>query len=112
MKVIFDIPDELFETKQVNNIINETNTQLGNLDERITCVECNSDEEETDYFILFMWGDVEPELLGPFTNSEMADRTAKNLREKEGDEHGIYYLERKNNKISVGSFSNGFFEND
>jgi len=63
----------------------------------------------TSYYILFIWEDIEPELFGPFDTHESRDLKAKNLREEEGDDHGIYGLNMKDNKPEIFAYSGGFF---
>lgn len=61
------------------------------------------------YQLLIIWGDCEPELSPLIHDSyETLVHQAMRIRETEGDEHGLYYLEwEEENKddLSVGSFS-------
>ena len=62
-------------------------------------------------YVLFIWGDVEPKLFGPFESQDERDNKAKELREKEGDEHGIFMLEvSKDGKPEVDCYSGAFFD--
>ena len=61
-------------------------------------------------YLIFVWGDVEPSLKGPFVTNGERNRKAKELRRKEGKEHGIFTLDiNKNCKPSVGGYSGAFF---
>lgn len=63
-----------------------------------------------DYYLLFVWEDVEPELIGPFDTIEERDSEAKKYREEHGNEHGYYPLQiTKGCQIEVGCFSGSFF---
>lgn len=72
----------------------------------------NERKQKTQYFLLFIWGDVEPQLHGPFTSKKYRDDLAHRIRAKEGDKHGIYPVEIKQQKLYVGSYAGSFFEND
>lgn len=64
-----------------------------------------------DYYILQIYGDIEPILHGPFATNAMRDNKAKELRNAEGDNHGYYTLEvSKGNKVHIDCYSNSFFE--
>ena len=67
-----------------------------------------------DYYVYFVVGDVEPELHGPFDSAEERDTKAKALKEKYGDDNGIYWLDipksRPEKKVETGSYGGGFFE--
>ena len=69
---------------------------------------------DTFYYLLTVEGDVEPEVQGPFDNSEERDRAAKSYRE-EGFEGGLYPLDVRSPTepiLEVGAYSGGFFEED
>lgn len=65
------------------------------------------------YYVLFVWGDVEPSLIGPFPSWQKRDTHAKALKEEHGDEHGIYALNvsTKGNP-RVDAYSGGFFRDE
>ena len=75
-------------------------------------------------YLLHVWGDVEPTLLGPFTTEEAQDSAALDIRRGDDgeDRGGIYPLdltihyEREDDCISydldVDTYSGGFFEVD
>jgi len=68
---------------------------------------------EFDYYILFIWGDVEPSIYGPYNTEEERDNDAIRIRKEEGDENGIYklYVE-KGSKVEVYPYSGSFFEEE
>lgn len=43
-------------------------------------------------YLLKIWGDVEPEIAGPFKTNGSVLKEARKYREQEGDEHGVYPL--------------------
>lgn len=63
-------------------------------------------------YLVFVWGDLEPEMKGPFGTDEARDVEAKRLREEEGDQHGIYPLDIKGGKLEIGTYSGAFFGED
>jgi hypothetical protein len=65
-----------------------------------------------DIYLLVIYGDVEPEVLGPFKDEAERDRKALDIREEGGDEHGIFLLtvEKTTHKPEVTAYSGGFFE--
>lgn len=62
-----------------------------------------------NYYLLIIWGDLEPELEGPFDTEEDRDIRAKKFREEEGDEHGLYMLNSEG-EAEVNAYSGEFFE--
>ncbi|OPL17189.1 MAG: hypothetical protein AVO38_06250 [delta proteobacterium ML8_D] len=50
-------------------------------------------EKNTGYYVLVVWGDVSPDLQGPFTDEPQRDTRARQLKAEYGDEHGIYALD-------------------
>ena len=45
------------------------------------------------YYLVMVWGDVEPELFGPFPTPLGRDKVAREIQEDRGDEHGLYLLD-------------------
>ena len=46
------------------------------------------------HYILFIAGDVEPQIIGPFGSELTRDKTIRALREKHGSQHGYFRLEQ------------------
>ena len=46
------------------------------------------------HYILFIAGDVEPQIIGPFASELTRDKTIRTLREKRGSQHGYFRLEQ------------------
>ena len=44
------------------------------------------------HYILFIAGDVEPQIIGPFASELKRDQTIRALREKRGSQHGYFRL--------------------
>jgi predicted RNA-binding Zn-ribbon protein involved in translation (DUF1610 family) len=80
------------------------------------CPKCGAlayPETEPVYYLLHVWGDVEPEILGPFKTEEERDAKAKALRERESDDpSGLYPLTIKDATPEVWAYSGGFFEEE
>lgn len=68
-------------------------------------------KKEKKFFVLFIWGDVEPHLHGPYQTEEKRDNKVREIRRKEGvDGGGIYRAEvSKNGNLTVSPYSGGFF---
>lgn len=65
-----------------------------------------------DHYLLFVWGDVEPEIHGPYANEEERDRDAIKFKYEEGDAHGIYAVnvDWSQHYVGVDPYSGGFFD--
>ena len=62
-------------------------------------------------FLLVVWGDVEPEILGPYDDEETLEARAVELKREHGNARGIFRLGAEViGAIEVSSFSNGFTE--
>lgn len=74
--------------------------------------EISGRRQLTQYFVLFVWEDVEPQLKGPFDNAEERDAKARELRRTEGpDEGGIYWLSvDKSGALRIGPYTGGFLD--
>ena len=46
------------------------------------------------HYILFIAGDVQPQIIGPFGSELTRDKTIRTLREKRGSQHGYFRLEQ------------------
>ena len=65
------------------------------------------------YYLLFVWGCVQPETIGPFDTAGERDKKALELREKEGDEHGYYPFELPVSiNIDIDTYSGAFFDGE
>ena len=66
------------------------------------------------YYVLKVWGDVEPSLSREFNNEEARDEEAKRMRKEDTEENeqgysGIYWLNIIRNELVIGSYSGIFF---
>jgi len=61
------------------------------------------------FYLLFIWNDIEPDLLGPFETIEERNEKAKELYEENGNECGYFPIE-SDSKIFVSSYSCAFFK--
>lgn len=67
--------------------------------------------KNTEYYVLIVWGDVSPDLQGPFANERQRDARARQLKAEYGDEHGIFALEvDSDGRPTVSSYLAMFFE--
>jgi len=63
-----------------------------------------------DYYLLFIWGLVEPQLVGPFETPEKRDEEIKNWA-PDHDCHGYFTLEvSKGSEIEVDCVSSDLFQ--
>ena len=67
---------------------------------------------EKQYFLLIVWEDIEPDLMGPFQTEEERDANAKEMKATFGDENGIFFLDLSGSVPSVGAYSGGFFKEE
>lgn len=67
----------------------------------------------TQFFVLFIWGDVEPHLHGPYKSAKTQLRVARKLRRENGpDDGGIYPAMLKRGKLSVGAYCGGDLDDE
>lgn len=60
-------------------------------------------------YVLHVEGCIEPSVKGPFKNCKARDAKAKKLRNADEDD-GVFWLDVKDGKPIVGSYSGGFME--
>lgn len=61
-----------------------------------------------DYYLIAMQGDVDPSLLGPFDDDSQRLQAAKEYRQNEGDDDGLYRLDVPKGVVPVvDTFSGG-----
>lgn len=65
--------------------------------------------QKNKYYVLIVYGDVEPALRGPFPGPGHRDDMAKLYKRHYGDEHGIYRLDQEGETLKVDSYSHGVF---
>lgn len=66
---------------------------------------------KTKHYVLFVFGCIDPSLRGPYTSCDKRDEAAKKIRNSEGDENGVFWLDvTDKGKVSVGSYSGAFME--
>lgn len=64
------------------------------------------------FYVLYVYGDVEPHLHGPYPTSAARDEQARALRRENGPEDGIYWLvQDENGKLECGAYSGAMFQN-
>ena len=69
----------------------------------------DEEEKEENFYLLIVWGDVEP-VLNPVADYEEAIQLAQENKREHGDDNGLYWLSVKDNKAEVGWFSGGQFD--
>ena len=79
----------------------------------LTLQEEQRKEQEMKYYLIMVWGDVEPGTYGPYPTEEKREEAAKELRREHGDKHGIYAADVEDNgELTVYTFSGAFFGED
>lgn len=66
-----------------------------------------------ELYLVYIYGDVDPTLLGPYSTTGKRNAAARRLRKKDGDQHGIYQLNLDKGLgglPSISAFSGGFFK--
>lgn len=74
-------------------------------------VKAVDDPKKKGYYVLFIWGDIEPEVWGPYSTEERRDEKARALRKEHGEDHGIYGIDCAS-RPEVWSYSGGFFNDN
>lgn len=65
----------------------------------------------TEFYVLFLWGDVDPHIHGPYECEAERNAKARALRAEHGEGHGIYPMAIDSCYApSVGTYSGGFFD--
>lgn len=67
------------------------------------------------YYLLIIYGDVEPELLGPYENKMVRDQAAKDYRTNDNQDlsDGIFLMESESPiKPVIETITGDFFEED
>lgn len=92
--------------------------------QEIECLECHKTwrdvyrlvgYEKTDAVDVYLiFGDIEPEIIGPFQSEDERDNKALELRREHGDEDGIYMLnvDNRNGEPSIHTYCGGFFDQE
>jgi hypothetical protein len=57
------------------------------------------------YYLLVMWSDVEPRLIGPYKSAELRDDDAKKRYAKDGGRSGFYRVNSEG-RMCISAFSN------
>ena len=61
-------------------------------------------------YLIFVWGDVEPEVWGPYPTDNKRDEIAREAHEQKGPEHGLYGADvLEDGTLKVWSYSGAFF---
>lgn len=64
----------------------------------------------TTYYLINVFGCVEPEIVGPFATFEERDIAALNLRKDQDEADALFWLDVENGVPTTGAYSGGFFE--
>ena len=67
-------------------------------------------ETGQQFYVQFVWSDVEPQMYGPFSTYEERDAKALELRTDDTEESGIYWVDSVEGKLTTGGFTNDFFD--
>jgi hypothetical protein len=77
-------------------------------------VDGKPQDPETGIYLVFVEGDIEPRIVGPFADGDERDKKARELRREHGQDHGIFMLdvEPGNGVPSIDAYCGGFFMED
>ncbi len=65
------------------------------------------------HYILFIAGDVEPQIIGPFAAELTRDKTIRALREKRGGQHGYFRLEQSPlGSLLAAAYANSWWQDE
>ena len=62
------------------------------------------------YYLIFVWGDVEPQVYGAFETEIERDAKALELRRENGEEHGYYPASVEYGELFVGVYTGAYFD--
>ncbi len=63
------------------------------------------------YYLLVIWGCIDPAVKGPFESEETRDKAAVDFYIENGDEHGLFRMDTlEDGSVDVWPFSGSFFE--
>ena len=63
------------------------------------------------HYILFIAGDVEPQIIGPFGSELKRDKTIRALRKKHGNQHGYFRLEQSpRGSLLAAAYANSWWQ--
>jgi hypothetical protein len=77
-------------------------------------VEGKPQDPETGIYLVFVEGDIDPRIVGPFADGDERDKKARELRREHGRDHGIFMLdvEPMSRVPSIDAYCGGFFMED
>ena len=103
-----ELPVEDWPIRALKDATNEVGALLG--EDRIGLSD-NSTSPDEDHYLLCIWGDIEPELLGPFKTAEARDGRARQLRQESGADHGLFPLSTTKGTPTprIDCYSGGFY---
>ena len=69
---------------------------------------------QTGIYLVFVENDIEPSIVGPFTDGDERDRKARELRRTRGRDHGIFMLDVDpvSRATTINAYCGGFFDQD
>ena len=63
------------------------------------------------HYILFISGDVQPQIIGPFASELKRDKTIRTLRQKRGSQHGYFRLEQNpSGSLLAAAYANSWWQ--
>ena len=66
---------------------------------------------KTRHYILFIAGDVQPQIIGPFASELKRDQTIRTLRQKHGSQHGYFRLEQNpSGSLLAAAYANSWWQ--
>jgi len=65
------------------------------------------------HYILFIAGDVQPQIIGPFSSELKRDKTIRALRKKRGSQHGYFQLEQSAlGSLLAAAYANSWWQDE
>ena len=62
------------------------------------------------YYLVIVWEDVDPEVCGPYQSKDDRDIYARDMRKRNGDNHGYYRASvSENGFLQIEAYSSEFF---
>jgi len=68
-------------------------------------------EQTTRFYLVDVWGGVEPHAVGPFADADQRDQQARSVRGRQDDEDTLFWADvAPDGTLTVGAYTNHFFE--
>lgn len=61
-------------------------------------------------YIVYVWGMIDPSLIGPFATQEAREEKLKEVAQEMGEEDVCFWLDVHDDEVEIGSYSGGYMD--